>query len=133
MLDPDNAERRLALEERRRDNALSCAAGRSGERKVPFQSARATHPSGPTGLADGLGLKGAPTRIGESTPRRPQLRTRWFPRSRAVHAGLGYTSANIESQPADKQVPVCFYRLTSIADATYEHSRSAHRNVYCFL
>lgn len=81
---------------------------------MPFQSARATHPSGPTGLADGLELKGAPTRIGESTPRRPQWRTHWFPRSRAVHAGLGYTSANIGSQPAGKQGRLCSYGLMSM-------------------
>jgi hypothetical protein len=97
---------------------------------VPFQSAQATHPSGPTGLADGLELKGAPTRIGESTPRRPQWRTRWFPRSRAVYAGLGYTSANIGSQPAGKQGRPLFFGLRSTGNGTYEHLCLTCRSIF---
>ena len=58
---------------------------------MPFKSARATHPSRPTGLADGLELESTPTRSGESAPRHPLSRTRWFPRFRARGAELGYT------------------------------------------
>ena len=59
---------------------------------MPFKSARATHPSRPTGLADGLELESTPTRDGESAPRHLQRRwsrqMRWFPRFRAVRHGI---------------------------------------------
>jgi hypothetical protein len=55
---------------------------------VPFKSARATRSSRPTGLADGLELESTPTRIGESAPRHPANRMRWFPRFRARGRGI---------------------------------------------
>ena len=55
---------------------------------MPFKSAQATCPSRPTGLADGLELESTPTRIGESAPRHPAVRMRWFPRSRAGWRGI---------------------------------------------
>jgi len=67
---------------------------------VPFKSARATHPSGPTGLADGLELESTPTRDGESAPRHLRLamprQMRWFPRFRTTGAELGYTPITIK-------------------------------------
>lgn len=73
---------------------------------VPFQSLRDTRPEPPTRLADGLGLESAPTRNGESAPRRPRLRTRWVPRSRKQVAGLGYTSVTIEPRRLLGQVAI---------------------------
>jgi hypothetical protein len=43
---------------------------------VPFKSARATHLSRPTGLADGLELESTPTRNGESAPRHSRQQCR---------------------------------------------------------
>ena len=102
---PGRAE--VTSNQRRSNRSAHVAAHHSDRAEVPFKSARATHPSGPTGLADGLELKGAPTRIGESTPRRRRKRTRWFPRSRARCAGLGYTFANIKSGATKNQGRLC--------------------------
>ena len=60
---------------------------------MPFKSARATHPSRPTGLADGLELESTPTRIGESAPRHPQCGCVGSPAPTPSGAELGYTAS----------------------------------------
>ena len=66
---------------------------------MPFNSARATCPRGPTGLADGLELESTPTRDGESAPRHSRWhkasQLQWFPRFRTSGTELGYTSITI--------------------------------------
>ena len=89
---------------------------------MPFQLAWATHPSGPTGLADGLELKGAPTRIGESTPRRSMVSNALVPPLPHACAELGYTSANIGSRPILNQGRSLHNCLTSISFCTYDES-----------
>src|SRR4051812_14392300 len=85
--------------------------------EVPFKSARATHPSGPTGLADGLELESTPTRNGESAPRHllrhsPQ-RMQWFPRYRARGAVFGYTPTTIVGRTQSLQEDQLFWRQTA--------------------
>ena len=73
-------------------NAIDSRGRRSASfrrAEVPFKSARATHPSRPTGLADGLELESTPTRSGESAPRHSTVkRMRWFPRFPRLRHGI---------------------------------------------
>ena len=71
---------------------------------MPFKSARATRPSRPTGLADGLELESTLTRTGESAPRHPAVGCIGSPAPAPSGAVLGYTSVTIDRRRPFDQV-----------------------------
>ena len=83
---------------------------------MPFKSAQETHLSRPTGLADGLELESTPTRIGESAPRHPQLRMRWFPRFHAGWRGI--------------RLHKRYYRMPMAVLSSLGHKGMRHRYLY---